>query len=51
MTLPVELREVMDIHDGDVVEFELLAVVRRKNGTSDTTAVTASVNNAVTGGE
>ncbi|MEK6986284.1 MAG: AbrB/MazE/SpoVT family DNA-binding domain-containing protein [Candidatus Thermoplasmatota archaeon] len=29
MTLPVELREVMEIQDGDIVEFEILGVVRR----------------------
>ena len=29
LTLPVELREVMDIAEGDLVEFELLAVVRK----------------------
>ena len=34
MTLPSELREVLAIGEGDIVEFEVIAVVRRKTGTT-----------------
>ena len=31
LTLPSELREVLSISEGDLVEFEVIAVVRRSN--------------------
>ena len=30
VTIPKEVREVMEIHDGDIVEFELIAVHAKK---------------------
>ncbi len=30
LTLPSDLRDAMDIQEGDIVEFEVLAVIRRK---------------------
>jgi AbrB family looped-hinge helix DNA binding protein len=29
LTTPTEVREVLDIHEGDIVEFEVVGVVRR----------------------
>ena len=29
VVLPSDLREALDIHEGDIVEFELIGVVRR----------------------
>ncbi len=39
VTLPSELREALDIESGDIVEFEILGVVRRKDGDRKTTHV------------
>lgn len=36
VVLPSDLREAMDIAEGDIVEFELVGVVRRANGTTET---------------
>lgn len=30
LTVPNELRELLEINEGDIVEFDLLAVVRKK---------------------
>jgi AbrB family looped-hinge helix DNA binding protein len=29
LTTPTEVREILDIHEGDIVEFEVIGVVRR----------------------
>lgn len=31
VTLPTEIREALDVEDGDLVEFEVLRVVRKAN--------------------
>lgn len=31
LTVPNELRELLEIQEGDIVEFDLLAVVRRQS--------------------
>lgn len=33
VVLPSDLREALDLHEGDIVEFELIGVVRRKGET------------------
>lgn len=45
VTLPSELREALDIESGDLVEFEVLGVVRR-NGqeTADSQSMTRRTN-------
>ena len=30
LTLPSEIRQVLDVHEGDIVEFEVVSVVQRK---------------------
>lgn len=36
VTLPAEIREVLGVEEGDIVEFEVLGVVRRKNASPPT---------------
>lgn len=42
VVLPSDLREAMDIEEGDIVEFELVGVVRRANANRDATATAAN---------
>ncbi|MEA3137718.1 MAG: hypothetical protein QOC71_1999 [Thermoplasmata archaeon] len=42
LTLPSELREVLSISDGDLVEFEVVGVVRRGSKTSAVPATSPS---------
>lgn len=32
LTLPAELREALDVGEGDIVEFEVVRVVKKANG-------------------
>lgn len=32
LTLPSEIRQVLNVHEGDIVEFEVVSVVQRKDG-------------------
>lgn len=34
LTLPTEIREALDVQDGDLVEFEVLRVVKKANGSA-----------------
>lgn len=42
LTLPSELREVLAIGEGDIVEFEVIGVVRRSPKTTDFPSATPS---------
>lgn len=32
LTLPSEIRQVLDVREGDIVEFEVVSVVQRRDG-------------------
>ncbi|MEK6986287.1 MAG: AbrB/MazE/SpoVT family DNA-binding domain-containing protein [Candidatus Thermoplasmatota archaeon] len=34
LTIPTEVREALDVGDGDIVEFEVLRVVKAKSATN-----------------
>lgn len=38
VTLPVEVREVLSLEEGDIVEFEVLRIARKANAPSPKTA-------------
>lgn len=38
LTLPSEVREALDVDDGDIVEFEVLRIVKKGKGASRPTA-------------
>jgi AbrB family looped-hinge helix DNA binding protein len=44
LTIPTDIREALEVEEGDIVEFEVLRVVKKKgkSGNIDTPAVPAS---------
>lgn len=39
LTLPSDIREALDIDEGDIVEFEVVGIVRKKESASESNAV------------